>query len=74
MTTARQRLDKHVPEVTLSTIEGRPLLGNKRVPWTETELTHIYAATNQHRLTWSVEDGGLHSVRPRFIKGGRVID
>jgi hypothetical protein len=28
MTIARQRLGKYVPEVTLSTVEGRPLLGN----------------------------------------------
>jgi hypothetical protein len=27
MTSARQRLDKHVPEITLSTTERRPLLG-----------------------------------------------
>jgi hypothetical protein len=29
MTTARQRLGNQLPEVTLSTIEGRPLLGNR---------------------------------------------
>jgi hypothetical protein len=28
MTIARQRLGKHVPEITLSTIEGYPLLGS----------------------------------------------
>jgi hypothetical protein len=28
MLIARQRLGKHIPEVTLSTIEGHPLLGN----------------------------------------------
>jgi hypothetical protein len=28
MPTARQRLDKDIPEVTLSTIEAHPLLGN----------------------------------------------
>jgi hypothetical protein len=28
MTIARQWFDKYVPEVTLSTIEGRPFLGN----------------------------------------------
>jgi hypothetical protein len=27
MTTARQQLDKNIPEVKLSTIEGHPLLG-----------------------------------------------
>jgi hypothetical protein len=28
MTIVRQRLGKHFPQVTLSTIEGQPLLGN----------------------------------------------
>jgi hypothetical protein len=28
MSIARQRLSKHIPEVTLSTVEGYPLLGN----------------------------------------------
>jgi hypothetical protein len=28
MTTAKQRLGKHIPEVTFATIEGHPLLGN----------------------------------------------
>jgi hypothetical protein len=28
MNIARQRLGKHIPEVTLSIIEGHPLLGN----------------------------------------------
>jgi hypothetical protein len=46
MTNDRQRLGKHVPEVTPSKIEGCPVLGKKRVPWTETESTHVYAATN----------------------------
>jgi hypothetical protein len=31
MTIARQRLGKNVPEVTLSTIEGHPLLGNEPI-------------------------------------------
>jgi hypothetical protein len=29
MPIARQRFGKHIPEVTLSTIEGHPLLGNE---------------------------------------------
>jgi hypothetical protein len=29
MTIARQRFGKQVPEVTLSTVEGHPLLGNR---------------------------------------------
>jgi hypothetical protein len=74
MATARQRLGKYVPEVTLSTIEERPLLGNKHVPWTETELTRVYTATNKDRIMWIVEDGDLYSVLPRVVKAGRVID
>jgi hypothetical protein len=41
MTTARQRFGKHVPELTLSTVEGRPLLHNG-------SLTHVFAATDKH--------------------------
>jgi hypothetical protein len=74
MITARQRLTKHVPEVKLSTIEGCPLPGNRRVPWTEMELTHVYAATNKCRITLTVEDGDLYSVHPTVIKGEHVID
>jgi hypothetical protein len=29
MTIDRQRLGKHIPEVTLSIVEGHPLLGNE---------------------------------------------
>jgi hypothetical protein len=31
MTSDRQRLGKNIPEVTLSTIEGHPLLGNEPI-------------------------------------------
>jgi hypothetical protein len=58
MTNARQLLDKHVPEGTLSTIEYTPIarqrplthgsLGNGLVA---TELTHVYTATDKHGIT-----------------------
>jgi hypothetical protein len=31
MPIAKQRLSKHIPEVTLSTIEGHSLLGNEQI-------------------------------------------
>jgi hypothetical protein len=41
MTIATQRFGKHVPEVTLSTVEGRLLLDNGL-------LTHVFGATDKH--------------------------
>jgi hypothetical protein len=56
MTTAMQRLGKHIPEVTLSTIEGHPLPGKRSVQST--------TSTRRH----TPEDGILHSHRRENIK------
>jgi hypothetical protein len=42
MLIARQRLGKHISEVTLSTIEGHPLLGNEQINTHSLHMTRVF--------------------------------
>jgi hypothetical protein len=39
-----------------------------------TKLTHVSTATDKHKITRTVGDGVLYSVRPEVTKGGHVIE
>jgi hypothetical protein len=55
--TARQQLARHVSAVT-----------DRLVCQTvATKLTHVFASTKKHTITWTVGDGDLYSVRPEVI-------
>jgi prephenate dehydrogenase len=64
MTTIRQRLGKHVPEVTLSTVGGHPLLGNGSL---ETSQQQRIIVHNNMRSVGGV----TYSVLPHVINGDK---
>jgi hypothetical protein len=59
MPIARQRLGKHIPEVTLSTIEGYPLLGNGQINTHSCQEKTVFSMESVPRNYKRVQSGEL---------------